>query len=138
VADHLIVVPGEASVYDEYYGGPRPAPRRAVRPKTVAEKAFCSLGPPADAFIKSAAAAGVTKLGADLEELAGLAAAHGSEALVATLERAVAFSRWRAPDVRSILAAGAGRPEPTPAVRPWSSTCRWCPSQRPRDRRCLI
>src|SRR5207244_3880881 len=83
-------------------------------------------GPPGEAFIKGAAAVGVTKLGADLEELAGLAA-YGSEALVATLERAVAFSRWRAPDVRSILAAGAGRPEPAPAVRPWSSTCRWCP-----------
>ena len=32
-------------ILDEHYGGPRPAPRRAVRPKTVAEKAFCALGP---------------------------------------------------------------------------------------------
>ena len=29
------------------------------------------------------------------------------------LERAVAFGRWRAADVRSILAAGAGAPAPT-------------------------
>src|SRR6266851_4601114 len=44
VAGHVLVAPGEASVRDEHYGGPRPAPRRAVRPKTAAEKAFCALG----------------------------------------------------------------------------------------------
>jgi transposase len=115
VADHTLVAPGEAAVLDEHYGGSRPMPRRAVRPKTVAEKAFCSLGPVAEAFIKGAAAAGATKLGADLEELAGLAAAHGTEALIAALTRAVAFSRWRASDVRSILAAGVGTPQPTTA-----------------------
>jgi hypothetical protein len=113
VADHALVAPGEASVLDDHYGGPRPAPRRAVRAKTVAEKAFCALGPVAEAFIKGAAAAGATKLAGDLEELAGLLAAHGPEALVAALERAVAFSRWRASDVRSILAAGAAAPQPT-------------------------
>jgi len=37
VAEHTLVAPGEASVRDEHYGGPRPAPRRAVRPKSVAE-----------------------------------------------------------------------------------------------------
>jgi hypothetical protein len=31
---------------------------------------------------------------------------------IAALERATAFSRWRAADVRSILAAGAGTPQP--------------------------
>ena len=67
----------------------------------------------AEAFIKGAATAGVTKLGGDLEELAGLQAAHGTDALVAALSRAVAFSRWRASDVRSILAAGVGAPQPT-------------------------
>jgi hypothetical protein len=67
----------------------------------------------AEAFIKGAASAGVTKLGTELEELAGLQAAHGTEVLLAALTRAVAFSRWRAADVRSILAAGAGTPQPT-------------------------
>ena len=57
-AEHVLVAPGEASVRDEHYGGPRPAPRRAVRPKTAAEKAFCALGPVAGAFITGAAAAG--------------------------------------------------------------------------------
>jgi hypothetical protein len=35
--------------------------------------------------------------------------------LVAALHRAVAFRRFRAADVRSILAAGAGTPQPCPA-----------------------
>src|SRR5439155_8364367 len=38
IAEHTLIAPGEASVLDAHYGGPRPAPRRAVRPKTVAEK----------------------------------------------------------------------------------------------------
>jgi transposase len=115
VADHTLVAPGEASVADAHYGGPRPAPRRAVRPKTPAEKAFCALGPVAGAFITGAAAAGHTRLGPELEQLAALEAAHGREVLLAALERAVCFGRWRATDVRSILDAGAGTPQPRPA-----------------------
>jgi transposase len=114
-AEHTLVAPGEASVRDEHYGGPRPAPRRAVRPKTAAEKQFCALGPVAEAFITGAAAAGSTRLGSDLAELNTLRAAHGEQAFLAALDRAVAFSRWRAADVRSILAAGAGAPQPRTA-----------------------
>jgi hypothetical protein len=113
VADHALVAPGEASVDDAHYGGPRPAPRRAVRPKTAAELAVCALGPVGEAFIKGAAAAGVTKLGIELADLVALEAAHGRPILVAAMERAVAFGRWRSGDVRSILAAGTGLPRPT-------------------------
>lgn len=113
IAEHRLVPPGETSVNDDHYGGARPAPRRAVRPKTTAEIAFCSLGPVAETFIKAAAAAGMTSLASDLDELAGLQAAHGNVALVAALERAVAFNRFRAHDVRSILAAGTGVARPT-------------------------
>jgi transposase len=113
VAEHTLVAPGEASVRDEHYGGPRPdTPRRAVRPKTAAEKAFCSLGPVAEAFITGAAAAGATRLPAELAELNTLRAAHGDEEFLAALDRAAAFCRWRAADIRSILAAGAGVPGP--------------------------
>jgi transposase len=115
VAEHVLVAPGEASVLDEHYGGPRPAPRRAVRPKTAAEKAFCALGPVAEAFITGAAAAGNTRLGPELAELNTLRAAHGDDAFGAALGRAVAFSRWRAADVRSILAAGPGIADPRTA-----------------------
>jgi transposase len=115
VAEHILVAPGEASVRDEHYGGPRPAPRRAVRPKTAAEKAFCALGPVAEAFITGAAAAGNTRLGPELAELNTLRAAHGDDAFAGALSRAVAFSRWRAADVRSILAAGPGTADPRAA-----------------------
>ena len=53
-AGHVLVAPGGAPVRDEHYGGPRPAPRRAVRPGTSAEKELCSLGPVAEAFITGA------------------------------------------------------------------------------------
>lgn len=116
VAEHTRVAPGEASVRDEHYGGPRPAtPARALRPKTAAELEFCALGPTAEAFIVGAASAGHTRLGVELAELNRLRAAHGEEVFRAALERAVAFCRWQARDVRSILAAGPGRADPTPA-----------------------
>ena len=115
-AEHPLVAPGEASILDAHYGGPRPVvPVRAIRPKTLAEKQFCALGPAAEAFIAGAAAAGHTRLGPELAELNTLTAAHGEAAMVAALERAAAFGRWKAADVRSILAAGAGTPTPRTA-----------------------
>ncbi|MFY9808711.1 MAG: IS21 family transposase, partial [Pseudonocardiaceae bacterium] len=100
IAEHALVAPGQASVLDDHYGGPRPAaPARAVRPKTVAEKQFCALGPVAEAFLTGAAAAGHTRLAAELVELLALDAAHGRDALLAALIRATAFGRWRASDV---------------------------------------
>ena len=115
VAEHTLVAPGEVSILDAHYGGPRPAPRRPVRPRTVAEKAFCALGPTAEAFLSGAAAAGNTRLGPELVELNTLHAAHGNEAFLEALSRAVAFGRWRAADIRSILAAGTGTPQPREA-----------------------
>jgi len=112
VAEHMLVAPGEASIRDDHYGGPRPAPRRAARPKTVAEKEFCALGPVAEAFITGAAASGNTRLGPELAELNTLRAAHGEQAFADALDRAVAFGRWHAADVRSILAAGSGIAQP--------------------------
>ena len=134
VAGHILVAPGEAPVLDEHYGGPRPAPRRAVRPKTAAEKAFCALGPVAEAFITGAAAAGHTRLGPELAELNMLRAARGEPGFLAALSRAVAFGRWRAADVRSILAAGPGTAGP-----PTAGGTRWCSScPSSRSARCRI
>ncbi|KAA0016085.1 IS21 family transposase [Antrihabitans cavernicola] len=115
VADHELAAPGTASVNDAHYDGPRPAPSRGPRPKTTVEKQFCALGPDAEAFLVGAAAIGNTRLGSELEILLALGAAHGTEALVGALTRATAFKRFRAADVRSILAAGAGTPQPRPA-----------------------
>jgi transposase len=116
VAEHRIVAPGEVSICDEHYGSSRPdKPRRAPRPKTLTEKRFLALGPVAEEFLIGAAAAGVAKLPGELEQILTLHAAHGEAALLAALERAVTFRRWRADDVRSILAAGGAAPVPKPA-----------------------
>lgn len=115
VADHELAAPGTASVHDAHYDGPRPAPHRGPRPKTTVEQQFCALGPVAEQFLVGAAAAGNTRLASELEVLLALGAAHGTDALVGALTRAVAFRRFRAADVRSILDAGAGAPQPTPA-----------------------
>jgi transposase len=112
VAEHALVAPGEVSVLDEHYGGPRPVPTRNPRPRTVSEQRFCGLGPAAVEFLIGAAAAGNTRLSGDIDVLLDLHAAHGDEAFLAAVHRAVVFKRWRAADVRSILAAGAGSPTP--------------------------
>jgi transposase len=115
-AEHALVAPGETSIDDAHYDRPRPAsPRRGPRPRTATEREFLALGPVAEQFLTGAAAAGVTKLNTEIATVLTLAAAHGADALVTALERAVAFRRWRADDVRSILATGGHAPRPTPA-----------------------
>jgi hypothetical protein len=115
-AEHQLVAPGEVSIRDEHYGSSRPdRPRRAPRARTAAEKQFLALGDAAAAFLAGAAAAGVSSLRRELEEILTLQAAHGDTALVAALQRAVEFGRWRADDVRSILAAAGAAPTPQPA-----------------------
>ena len=115
-AEHALVAPGETSILDAHYDRPRPdTPHRGARPRTPIEREFLALGPVAEQFLTGAAAAGVTKLNAEIGVLLTLAAAHGHDALTAALERAVAFGRWRADDVRSILATNGHAPRPTAA-----------------------
>lgn len=115
-AEHALVAPGEVSIDDAHYDRSRPErPNRAARGRTAVEREFLALGTVAEQFLTGAAAAGVTKLGTEIAEVLTLGAAHGSDALLAALERAVAFGRWRADDVRSILATGGHSPRPTPA-----------------------
>jgi transposase len=110
VARHLLVAPGEVSIIDEHYGGPRRGPTRAARPRSGSEKAFLALGPIAEAFLRDAAAAGTNKLASELAAIVDLQAAWGPDELVAALERARTFRRFRSADVRSILEAGVGVP----------------------------
>jgi transposase len=115
-AEHGLVAPGEVSIDDAHYDRPRPAsPNRAARGRTAVERQFLALGPVAEQFLTGAAAAGVTKLGTEIAEVLTLGAAHGTDPLLVALDRAVAFGRWRADDVRSILATGGHAPRPTPA-----------------------
>ena len=86
----------------------------------TATENLCLVGPPGTgkshvlvSLGVTAVQAGHTRLGPELAELNTLRAAHGEQAFAAALDRAVAFSRWRAADVRSILGVGAGVPGPT-------------------------
>jgi transposase len=110
VARHPLVAPGEVSIIDEHYGGPRRGPARAARPRSGSERAFLALGAIAETFLRDAAAAGTNKLASELAAIVDLEAAWGRDALVAALERAHTFRRFRASDVRSILEAGVGVP----------------------------
>lgn len=113
LAEHLVVVPGETSILDDHYGGPRTKPKRALRPRTPDEVAFCALGPAAEGFIKGAAAAGMTSLKSDLGVLLRLERSYGRDALLRALTRAVEFGRFHSSDVQSILIAGRGVAMPT-------------------------
>jgi transposase len=113
VARHPLVAPGEASICDDHYGGPRGnggRPTRAIRPRSQSEQAFVALGPVAERFLRAAAAAGTPRLATELAAIVALVASHGQAELVAALERATSFRRFAAADVRAILAAGAGAP----------------------------
>jgi len=113
IARHPLVAPGEVALADEHYGGPVRPPTRAVRPKSAAERAFLALGPVAERYLRSAAAAGTPRLAAELAALLALQGAYGREALLGALERAATFRRFRAADVRAILEAGI---LPTPGL----------------------
>lgn len=116
VAEHQLVAPGEVSICDEHYGSARPGkPRRAPRARTAKEKQFLGLGDAAAAFLAGAAAAGVSTLAREISQILTLRAAHGDTAVITALERATEFRRWRADDVRSILAAAGAAPTPQPA-----------------------
>ncbi len=58
MAEHALVAPGETSVTDDHYGGPRPAPGRALRPRSNVERAVMALGPAGRGVHQGAAASG--------------------------------------------------------------------------------
>jgi hypothetical protein len=113
VARHRPIAPGEVALGP--FGSATRRPTRGVRPRTPAELAFLGLGASAEQFLRAAAAAGTLRLAGELAQLVELERAWGREALVQALERAVRFRRFKAADVRAILAAGRGVPTPTPA-----------------------
>ncbi|MDP8929971.1 MAG: hypothetical protein M3O70_15740 [Actinomycetota bacterium] len=108
VATHPLVAPGEVSIVDEHYGGPRRLPARALRPRSAAGRAFLQLGPAAEDFLRAAAAAGTAKLSTELAAIVELTRAWTATQVVAALERGLMFRRFTASDIRSILAAGVG------------------------------
>lgn len=110
VALHRLQLPGSASICDEHYPTPPPTGVRALRPVTATERAFLALGPVAETYLRTAAAAGATRLPRMLDDALVLVRSHGDDAVVAALQRAVVFGRFGVDDLRSILAAGAAAP----------------------------
>jgi transposase len=116
VAEHPQLGPGETSILDEHYSNPRRAPQRAPRARTGTEHEFLALGDTAEAFVRGGAAAGVATLARELDVIVGeLLPAHGEEAVLKAMRRAVRFGRYRAQDIRSILAIGPALTEPAAA-----------------------
>jgi transposase len=112
---HPLMAPGEVSIKDEHYQGKSRVPARAIRVRTGTERAFIALGPAAEAFLRSAAATGTSRLAAELADIVSLELSWGRDQLLAALERATRFRRFKAQDIRSILQAGSAAPNPTPS-----------------------
>jgi hypothetical protein len=113
IVRHAVVGPGEVALGALASASRQPA--RGVRPRTAAEVAFIGFGPAAEAFLRSAAAAGTLRLAHELVEIVDLEGAWGRTAVIGALERATRFRRFKAADVRAILVAGSGVPTP---IRP--------------------
>ena len=113
VIRHDPVAPGEVAC-----GGlldPARQPTRGIRPRTPAEVAFLGLGPAAEAFLRSAAAAGTLWLESELAAIVELVPIWGRKPVHDALQRATRFRRFKAADVRAILNAGRGLPTPVHA-----------------------
>jgi len=110
---HALVAPGDVALGP--YADRMRRPARGVRPKTAVEVTFLGWGAAAEAYLRAAAAAGTLRLEAELTQIVDLEAAWGREALTGALERAVRFRRFKASDIRAILAAGSGVATPIPA-----------------------
>jgi transposase len=115
ITRHRLMAPGEVSIHDEHYVGRVRLPARAIRVRTGSERAFMALGPTAEAFLRAAAAAGTSRLAAELADIITLELSWGREPLQAALGRATRFRRFKAADVRSILEAGPSAPNPVAA-----------------------
>jgi hypothetical protein len=113
VIRHAAVGPGEVALGT--LADTQRQPTRGVRPRTAAEVAFLGLGPAAETFLRSAAAAGTLRLEHELREIADLEAVWGRTTVIHALERATRFRRFKAADVRAILLAGSGLPTPVRA-----------------------
>ncbi len=113
VIRHDPVGPGEVAL-----GGLADAerrPTRGIRPRTAAEVAFLGLGPSAEAFLRSAAAAGTLRLEHELAGIVELVPVWSREPVMTAVGRATRFRRFKAADVRAILEAGRGVPTPVRA-----------------------
>jgi hypothetical protein len=113
VVRHDPVGPGEVAFGE--LGDRDRRPTRGIRPRSAAEIAFLGLGPAAETFLRSAAAAGTLRLEHELAAIVELVAVWSRDAVITALDRATRFRRFKAADIRAILEAGQGLPSPVRA-----------------------
>jgi hypothetical protein len=118
---HGLVAPGETASSMPTMTGPARTPHGEQPARGPRPSGSSWPWDVAEQFLTGAAAA-VTKLGT--EKILTLGAAHGNEALLSALERAVDFGRWRAADVRRSWPPAATHPGPPRPVGP--SIPGWC------------
>ena len=118
-----LVAPGETSIVDEHYGRPGRTSRAGRRgPRPQAEKRFLRPRPGRRGVPgRRRRGRGDASWPPSSPRSSPCTPPTATTALLAALERAVEFGRWRADDVRSILAAGRRRP--AAHARPGR---RWC------------
>src|SRR3954453_11736770 len=116
--NHGLVAPGEVSSDDATTTGHAPLPPTGAHaPGRQSSESSSGWGRSPSSSSPAPPRPGPTKLGTEIAEVLTLGAAHGPEPLLAALERAVTFGRWRADDVRPVH----GRRRPcTPSDIGWS------------------
>ena len=105
VARHRLTTPGRPSVLDEHYP-PRPpgALERTPRARNAEERAFLALGPGAERWLISAAAAGAQRVRRKMAEAIDLAKLHGTDEVDHALRACAEAGRFGDGDLASVLA----------------------------------
>ena len=105
VARHRLTTPGRPAINDEHYP-PRPegALERTPRARSAEERAFLQLGPGAERWLITAAAAGAQRVRRKMAEAVDLAKLHGSCEVEHALRACAEAGRFGDGDLAAILA----------------------------------
>jgi transposase len=104
VARHRLTTPGRPSVQDAHYP-PRPAGAldRTPRARNAEERAFLQLGPGAERWLITAAAAGAQRVRRKMAEAVDLAKLHGTDMVEHALRACADAGRFGDGDLASVL-----------------------------------
>ena len=104
VARHRLTTPGSPQINDQHYP-PRPpgALERRPRARSREEQEFMAIGPAAEKWLITAAAAGTQRVRRKMAEAVDLAKLHGPDQVDRALETCASASRFADGDLASIL-----------------------------------
>ena len=106
IVRHELSVPGRPRVLEEHYPehpNGRGIRRPKLRPRTAAEQAFVAIGPGAERWLRTAAAAGVSRIRTNMARAVELATLCGRERVNLALVLAAESARFGEDDLASIL-----------------------------------